>query len=51
MSNYESEKNLCKNCGHKLQPHLKERGGKCHGDLDEDSNYLWCITNCGKFWE
>ena len=51
MSNYESEKNICKNCGHKLQSHLKENGGKCHGDLNEDSNYLWCISNCRKFWD
>ena len=50
MSNSESENNICKNCGHKLQSHLEEKNGRCNGDLNDDSDYSWCITNCERFW-
>jgi hypothetical protein len=48
MSNFESEEKVCKNCGHKLQSHLKKRG-KCEGDASVDNQ--WCIANCDRFWE
>ncbi len=51
MSEFEPVENVCKNCGHKLQSHLKEKGGKCMGDSNEDSDYSWCVANCQKFWE
>ena len=49
MSSVESKKDTCKNCGHRLQSHLKEKDGKCEGDSDDV--YSWCIANCERFWE
>jgi len=51
MSNFEPEENLCQNCGHKLQSHLKEKGGRCMGDKNENHDYHWCMANCERFWE
>ena len=50
MSDTESVDNLCKNCGHKLQYHLEEKGGKCVGDNDHD-DLGWCIANCQGYWD
>jgi len=41
---------ICKNCGHELQCHLKEKGGRCKGS-DENDDCTWCIANCSRFWE
>jgi hypothetical protein len=51
MSNSESEENICKNCGHKLDSHQKEKKGRCSGDSNENSDCSWCIANCKRFWE
>lgn len=50
MFDVESEGNLCKNCGHTLQSHSEEKGGKCIGDDNQDESG-WCIANCGKYWD
>lgn len=51
MSNPESDKEVCKNCGHSLKAHFKEKSGRCTGGADSNDERLWCIANCEKFWE
>lgn len=51
MSDFKPVENICKNCGHKLQYHLKEKNGKCMGGCNDDSDYSWCIANCQRFWK
>ena len=55
MPDLDSGEDTCKNCGHKLESHLKEKEGKCKGDAENNDgahkSYSWCIANCEKFWE
>ena len=49
MDGIEFKEKICTNCGHKLEFHLEEEGGRCKGDEGEDCQ--WCIANCERFWE
>jgi len=51
MSNIKPDENICQNCGHKSESHLKEKGGRCMGDKNENGNYPCCMANCERFWE